>query len=82
MIGARSEELLVGIVALALVPLIALRIWRGLRDGQLPLYRTRIGRDAGRGRFELLLILHFLSLVAVSAVAADLLFNLKFRNLL
>ena len=82
MIAARSEELLVGIVALALVPLIAHRIWRGLRDGRLPLYRTTIGRDAGGGRFQLLLILHFLSLVAVAWIALDLLFNLNLWNLL
>jgi hypothetical protein len=77
---SRSEDLLVGLIALALVPLIALRIARGLRDGQLPLYRTRIGREAGAARFTTLLILHGLSLVLVAVVAADLLLDLGLRE--
>ena len=43
--SSRGEDMLVGLVALALLPLIALRIWRGLRDGRLPVYRTYLERD-------------------------------------
>ena len=71
-----GEDLLVGLVALALVPLIALRLWRGLRDGRLPIYRTYATRDAGPGRFGLLFALHALSLVLIAAIAADLLLGL------
>ena len=76
----RSEVLLVGLVALALAPLIALRIRRGLRDGRLPLYRTAIDREAGGSRFYLLLALHALSLLLVLIVAADLLLGLGLRD--
>jgi hypothetical protein len=76
----RSEELLVGLVALALVPLIGRRIVRGVREGQLPLYRTRIDRSAGSSRFNLLLALHALSLVLVALVAIDLLVGLGLRK--
>ena len=77
-----AENLLVGLVALALVPLIAWRIVRGLRDGQLPLYRRRVGREIGRARFNALLALHALSLALVALVAADLLLGLGLREAL
>jgi hypothetical protein len=74
------EDLLVGLVALALVPLIGLRLWRGLRDGRLPLYRTYATREEGKGRFGLLLALHALSLLLVAGIAADLLLALGWRG--
>ena len=76
----QSEETLVGLVALLLLPFIARRIVRGLREGELPLYRSRIRRDAGTGRFHLLLALHAISLVLIAVVAADLLFGLGIRE--
>ncbi|HYE29332.1 MAG TPA: hypothetical protein VEA61_14015 [Allosphingosinicella sp.] len=72
----------VGLVGLVLLPLIALRLWRGVRDGRLPLYRTYVSRDEGRGRFALLLGLHALSFVLVACITADLLFNLGLREAL
>ena len=75
-----SDDLLVAVVAIALVPLIGLRIWRGMRDGRLPLYRTRIDRAGNAARFNFLLFLHFASLLLIAAVAADLLFNLGLRD--
>ncbi|HYD39176.1 MAG TPA: hypothetical protein VEA60_16275 [Allosphingosinicella sp.] len=77
-----NEDLFVGLVALALVPLIALRLWRGFRDGRLPLYRSYVTRDVGAGKFGFLLVLHALSLVLVAGVAADLLFNLGLGEML
>ena len=76
----RSEDVLVGLLALVLVPLIGLRIVRGLRDGRMPLYRTYVDRDAGGGRFILVLGLHVLSLLLVALIAADLLLGLGFRE--
>jgi hypothetical protein len=76
----RSEEVLVGIVALALLPFLALRLVRGVRDGQLPLYRTRVGREIGAARFNFLLALNALALVIVAVVAADLLLGLGLRE--
>lgn len=78
----RSEDLLVGALALALLPLIALRIRRGLREGRLPLYRTYVGRDEGGSKFGLLLGLHTLSFVLVALIAADLLFQLGLKEAL
>ena len=79
---AGGEDLLVGMIALALAPLIALRLWRGVRDGRLPLYRTYVTREAGQGqgKFGVLLALHALSLVLVAGIAADLLLNLGIRE--
>lgn len=76
----RGEDLLVGAVAAALLPLIAWRIRRGLREGRLPLYRTSIGRDEAAGKFGLLLFLHALSFILVAIVAADLLFQLDLKE--
>jgi hypothetical protein len=78
-----GENLLVGLFALALLPLIAMRILRGLREGRLPVYRTRLDRaEAGRARFRLLLALHVLSFLLVAVVAADLLLGLGLREAL
>ena len=75
-----TEDFLVGLVALALVPLIAQRIVRGLRDGRLPLYRTYMRREEGWARFGVLLALHALSLLLVAVVAADLLLGLDLKE--
>lgn len=75
-----SADFAVGLVALALVPLIAFRVLRGLRDGRLPVYRTYLARDEGRGRFAALMTLHALSALAMAVLAADLLFGLGLRG--
>ena len=72
----QGENIFVGLVALALLPLLGLRIVRGLRDGILPLYRTRIAREEGRARFIVLLVLHGLAFLLIAVVAADLLLGL------
>jgi hypothetical protein len=73
-------DLLVGLIALAVVVLIALRIRRGLRDSRLPVYRTYVERGEQPGRFRVMLLLHGLSLVLVAIVAADLLLGLGLRE--
>ena len=77
---ASTEDLLVGLIGLILLPLIAWRIQRGLRTGRLPLYRSYMAREESGAKFNALLALHALSFVAVAAMAADLLFNLGFRS--
>ena len=77
----QGENLFVGLVALALLPVIGLRIWRALRDGELPLYRTRIARDeAGMAKFNFLLGLHLLVFLVIAVVAADLLLGLGLKE--
>ena len=75
-----NENLLVGLVCLALVPLIALRILRGLRTGRLPVYRTYLDRDGNAGKFYALLAVHFATLLIIAVIAADLLLGLNLRN--
>ena len=77
---AEGPDLLVGLIALALVPIVAWRIRRGLRDGRLPVYRTYVNRDEQPGRFRFMLLLHGLSLLLVAAVAAELLLDLGLRE--
>jgi len=76
----RGEDLLVGLVALALLPLIALRIWRGVRDGRLPLYRTYQERADSPAKFIVLLALHAIAFLLIALVAADLLLGLGLRE--
>ena len=76
----QGENLLVGLVALALLPLIGWRIWRGLRDGDLPVYRTRLRREEGAAKFNVLLGLHALAFALIALVAADLLLGLGLRE--
>lgn len=75
----RSEDLLVGAIALALLPMIAWRIRRGLKEGRMPLYRTYVSREEG-SKFGALLALHVLSGLAVAVIAADLLLDLGLRS--
>ena len=77
---ATPDELLVGVIALILVPLIGSRILRGVRTGRLPLYRTHILREDDRAKFGFLLALHGLSLLVIAAIAVDLLFNLDLKE--
>jgi hypothetical protein len=77
-----ADDLLVVLVALALVPLIAWRILRGFREGRLPIYRTYLSRAESGSRFGALMALHILSLLLVAAVAADLLLGLGLREAL
>ncbi|HEX9948009.1 MAG TPA: hypothetical protein VGA98_10755 [Allosphingosinicella sp.] len=79
---ASGEDLLVGLIAAGLLPLIAWRIRRGLREGRLPLYRTYVERGEAGSKFGLLLALHALSFVVVAVIAADLLFQLGLKEAL
>ena len=78
---SRSEDLLVGLIGLVLMPLIARRLVRGLRDGRLPLYSSYIGREEG-ARFKVLIAIHALSFLLVAVISADLLFGLGLREAL
>jgi len=73
-------DFLVGLVALALLPLIGLRLYRGLRDGRMPVYRARIVREDHAGKFWLLFTVHSASLIVVALVAAELLLGLSLRE--
>lgn len=76
---SHAENLLVGLLALALLPAIGLRIWRGLKQGQLPLYKTRVDRSDGAAKFNVLLGLHVLLFLLIALVALDLLVGIGLR---
>jgi hypothetical protein len=77
-----NENVLVGLFALALVPLIAMRLLRAIREGRAPIYRTYLSREESGSRFYVLLVLHALSLILVAGIAADLLLGLGLRDAL
>jgi hypothetical protein len=77
-----SENMLVGAIAAVVAGLILSRIVRGVREGRLPVYRTYIERDAGAAKFNVMLALHVLSLIAVAWIAADLLLGLNLKEAL
>ena len=77
-----GENLVVGLIALALLPVIGRRIWRGVTHGQLPLYRTRIDRSVGAAKFNFLLGVHVLLFLLIAVVAADLLLGLGLKETL
>ena len=78
--SSTSENLVVGLIALALLPVIGWRIWRGVKQGELPLYKTRIDRSAGAGKFNFLLVLNVLIFLLIAIVAADLLLGLGLKE--
>jgi hypothetical protein len=77
--SSSTENIIAGLFALALLPVIGWRIWRGLKQGELPLYRTRIDRSVGAAKFNFLLGLHVL---IFALIAADLLVGIGLRGLL
>jgi len=79
-VTSSAENLLVGLFALALLPVIGWRIWRGVKQGQLPLYKTRIDRSAGAAKFNFLLALHALIFLRIAVAAADLLLGLGLKE--
>ena len=75
-----SEDLLVGLIGLGLLPMIAWRIRRGLKEGRLPVYRTYHSRADDAAKFRVLLALHGLSFLVVALITADLLFGLDLKE--
>jgi hypothetical protein len=76
-----GDSFLIGLLALALLPVLGWRIWRAIRSGQIPLYKTRINRDeAGPAKFNTLLVLNGLLFLLVAFVAVDLLFGLGLKE--
>lgn len=80
MLSERGDDLLVGAIMLALVPLLVLRIVRALHSGSMPLYRRRVTRaETGNGKFTALIVLNALAALGLLVMAADLLLGLGLR---
>lgn len=76
-----SEDLLVGLVALGLVPWTVWTVIRGLRQERLPIGRAYVGRDR-RGAFHVLLAFYLLAGLMAAVIAVDLLFGISIRQAL
>ena len=69
----RSEDVLVGLVALGLVPWIIWTLRRGLREGRLPIARSYVTRKDRPAAFRLLLALYVAAALMIAYIAFDLL---------
>jgi hypothetical protein len=72
-----SEELLVGLIGLALIPWIGWTVRRGLRLGTLPIGRAYVRREERRSAFNLLLGLYLAVGLMVGFIAGDLLLRIS-----
>jgi hypothetical protein len=77
MITSRSDDLLVGIIGLGLIPWIAWTLRRGLRDGRLPIGRAYVSRDERRGAYNVLLGFYLIAMLVVGFIGLDLIFDLQ-----
>jgi hypothetical protein len=71
----RSENVLVGLIAGALVPWIGWKLLRAMRDGRLPIGRGHVSRAERVGAFYLLFAFYTASAVAALFICLDLLFG-------
>jgi hypothetical protein len=80
---SRSEDLLVGIIAAAVVvPWTTWIVARGLRDGRLPIGRGHVRRDERAGPYWVLLSFYAAAALTAVFISLDLLFGPTFRKLL
>jgi hypothetical protein len=70
------EDLIVGLIALGLVPWIGWTIRRGLRGGRLPIGRSYLVRAERPAAFDALLAFYGVAAVLMAVLGVDLLFNL------
>jgi hypothetical protein len=73
----RSENVLVGLIAGALVPWIGWRLARALRQGRLPLGRSYISRYERAGAYWMLFGFYALSGVLAAVICVDLILGVK-----
>jgi hypothetical protein len=70
------DELLVGVLCLAVVvPWIAWTIWRGFKQGRLPIGRGHVVRAERPGPFKALLASYTLALLLMAFIGIDLIFG-------
>ena len=69
----RSEDLIVGIVSLGLVPWIGWTVQRGVRAGRLPIGRAYVARAERPGAFHVLLVAYAVAAIGAAAIGFDLL---------
>jgi hypothetical protein len=75
----RTEDALVGIVALGVVPWIGWTLMRGARDGRLPILRRHVVRAERPGPFAALFGLYVVAAFAMAWIGFDLLLDIRSR---
>ena len=80
MTNFRSEDALVGLIALAVVPWLVWRLRRGLVEGKLPIGRSHLLRDERPGAFRALFAVYVAAAALMGFIAADLLVGIDFRQ--
>ena len=78
--GISPDELLVGLICLAVVPWLALRLRRGLAEGKLPIGRAYVLRAERAGAFHVLFGVYMLAALGMAFIGLDLLFGLTGRS--
>ncbi len=76
----RSEDVLVGLFALALVPWIGWTLARGMRDESLPIGRSYVRRDERPGAYRALMFFWVAMAFAAAMICLDLLFKVDVRS--
>ncbi|MBW0145808.1 hypothetical protein [Sphingomicrobium clamense] len=78
-----AVDLFTGIVALIVAGLLVKRVVVAMRDGIIPLYKTRMTREeAGEAKFKTLVALNMVGALAMFAIGSDLLLDLGLRDAL
>ena len=82
MTTSRSDERIVGVIALGLIPWIGWTIRRGLRNKRLPIGRGYVERRERPAPFAVLLAFYAAAAVMAAYIGLDLLFGIKLKDLL
>lgn len=76
----RSEDTLMGLIALALVPWIGWTVLRGVRDERLPIGRAYVSRSERPGAYWVLMVLWVAMALLAAVMCLDLLFRIDVRS--
>jgi hypothetical protein len=75
--GFRAEDMLVGLVALAVLASIAWILRRGLREAWLPIGKGQVHRDGRPGAFFTLFGLYVAAALLMAFIGLDLLIGIR-----
>jgi hypothetical protein len=82
MTTSRSDELIVGVIALGLIPWIGWTVARGLKNKRLPIGRGYVERAERTAPFVVLLTFYSAAAVMAAYIGLDLLFGVKLEDML
>jgi ABC-type cobalamin transport system permease subunit len=76
----RSEEMLIGLIALAAVPWIFWVLVRGRRDQRLPIGRSHVRQDERPGAYRVLFLFYIVAAALMLFISLDLMLGLGTRS--